>query len=211
MPRSAKTCSSGAPQNRQAARSRRAGARVLKSRICASVDGAHVGRPSRSAGTTRRCSRAPRSRSQCGRQPSALRARLAVELEAYPPRAAASPIVERTTSSPPHSSDRRAAILPTGDRVVAVRARSSRRRASDGSSHSASASSEVAAVRVEHVLPGRTASGLRTTTGVAGERAAHQVGDQAIGGPVAAADHVAGARGRERGSAPGRTSGGTTR
>src|SRR6202043_2627496 len=56
---------------------------------------------------------------------------------------------------------------------------------------------EIAGERVEHVLPRANGIGVADVDGLAGERGAHDVGDAPVGGPVAAADHVAGAGGGE--------------
>ena len=51
--------------------------------------------------------------------------------------------------------------------------------------------------RFEDVLPGADGEGAADADGLACEEAADEVGDEAVGGPVAAADDVAGARGGE--------------
>ena len=56
---------------------------------------------------------------------------------------------------------------------------------------------EVAVQRVEHVLPGPDASGWRSASGSDRSQRADDVGHDAVGRPVAAADHVARARGRD--------------
>ena len=56
---------------------------------------------------------------------------------------------------------------------------------------------EVAAQRVEHVLPRADRVGVANARRLAGERRAHDVGHEPVLAPVAAADHVAGARRRD--------------
>ena len=56
---------------------------------------------------------------------------------------------------------------------------------------------EVAVERLEHVLPGADRVRVADADGLAGLEAADEVGDEAVGGPVAAADDVAGAGGGE--------------
>ena len=54
---------------------------------------------------------------------------------------------------------------------------------------------DVAVEGLEDVLPGADGVGAADADGLAGEEAADEVGDEAVGGPVAAADDVAGAGG----------------
>jgi len=56
---------------------------------------------------------------------------------------------------------------------------------------------DVAVQGFEDVLPGADGEGSADGDGLAGEEAADEVGDEAVGGPVAAADDVAGAGGGE--------------
>ena len=52
---------------------------------------------------------------------------------------------------------------------------------------------DVAVKGLEDVLPGADGVGMANADGLAGEEAADEVGEKAVGGPVAAADDVAGA------------------
>ena len=56
---------------------------------------------------------------------------------------------------------------------------------------------DVAGEGIEHMLPGADGVGAADVNRLIGEEAADEVGDEAVGGPVAAADDVAGARGGE--------------
>ncbi len=74
---------------------------------------------------------------------------------------------------------------------------------------------EIAAQRLQHMLPRASSVGVADLQGLAAGEGTHDVGDETIGGPVASADHVAGAsrgdgdvmlgvfRGVEEGIAPG--------
>ena len=56
---------------------------------------------------------------------------------------------------------------------------------------------EVAAERIEHVLPGADRLGVAYRNDLTGERRSHDVGNQAVLSPVAPADHIAGAGGAQ--------------
>ena len=54
---------------------------------------------------------------------------------------------------------------------------------------------DVAMQRLEHMLPGANGVGPANADRLAGEKAANEIGDEAIDGPVAATDDIAGASG----------------
>ncbi len=149
-------------------------------------------------GTTMPCAAAPRSSVHTGRQPSATGPSCYRDGAAPASCGCAS---RRHRPSATVGQCRVKASSDLGDGAVAVRAsgRSSRPRRIALRPARVARRAQIAAQAVQHVLPRPRRLGRADRERLAALRRAHQVGNQPVLGPVAAADDVAGARRGERG------------
>ena len=154
-------------------------------------------RPGARPRATARSAPAPLPRSHSARQPKLLVPPRSNRAPDGPPPAGSRRRPAPTRSAPPHSSSRRSTIQRTVRASAVARAEVPRPRRLAGERAQLLRQQQVAAQRVQHVLPRPHGVGVAHLHRLARPHRAHDVADQPVLAPIPAADHVARARARD--------------